>query len=201
MALIEKHTPHEFLVRWDDAGNLKGAHIAHRIAYVDDATAAEAFSKFGDPQPVSLDNAALLSEISGSINQAALADNTAKAAQIAQLISERDAAQEAQTAAEAARDEALAELAKLQPLPPVNGVPQEVTRRQARQALILSGKFGLVQPAIDSILDVTQRALMQSEWDDSQTFQRQRPSLIQMAAAIGLTDADLDALFVQAAAL
>ena len=86
-----------------------------------------------------------------------------------------------------------------QPAP--DPVPQEVTRRQAVQALILTGKVGLVQPAIDAIADPTQRALMQSEWSDSQTFQRQRPSLIQMATAIGLSSADLDNLFTFAATL
>lgn len=92
------------------------------------------------------------------------------------------------------------------PPPPVDtviidGVPQEVTRRQACQALILSNKFALVQPAIDAIVDATQRAIMQSEWEDSQTFQRQRASLIQIGTAIGLTATELDALFVQAATL
>lgn len=84
---------------------------------------------------------------------------------------------------------------------PVSGVPQEVTRRQARQALIMSGKFDLVQPAIDAISDPVQRALMQSEWDDSQTFQRNRPALIQMATAIGLSSEDIDNLFTLAATL
>lgn len=83
----------------------------------------------------------------------------------------------------------------------VNGVPQVVTKRQGRQALILTGKLALVQPAIDAIPDATQRALMQAEWDDSNTFERQRPSLIQMATAIGLTSDDLDNLFKFAATL
>jgi hypothetical protein len=89
------------------------------------------------------------------------------------------------------------------PPPPVllDGVPQEVTRRQARQALVLAGKFDLVQPAIDAIPNPVQRALMQSEWDDSQTFQRHRPALLQMAAAIGLASSDLDDLFTLAATL
>lgn len=95
-------------------------------------------------------------------------------------------------------------------LPPaaVNGVPQEVTRRQGIQALIIrKDAAGVsykskVQPAIDAIVDPMQRALMQAEWDESQTFQRQRPALIQMATAIGLTTpAQIDDLFVFAATL
>lgn len=86
-----------------------------------------------------------------------------------------------------------------EPLPP--GPPMTVTRRQARQALLLAGKLDLVQPAIDAIPDATQRGLMQIEWDDSQEFERNRPSLIAIGGAIGLDDAGIDALFVQAAAL
>jgi hypothetical protein len=84
---------------------------------------------------------------------------------------------------------------------PVVVVPQEVTRRQALQALLLSNKLQLVQPAIDAIPDATQRGLMQIEWDDSQTFQRQRPALIALGTAIGLDSAAIDALFVTAATL
>jgi hypothetical protein len=84
---------------------------------------------------------------------------------------------------------------------PVPGIPKIVTRRQAKQALILNGLIGGVQPAIDAITDPTQRALMQSEWDDSQEFFRDRPQLIMLARALGLTDAQLDALFVQASTL
>lgn len=80
-------------------------------------------------------------------------------------------------------------------------VPDSVTRRQARQALILAGKFNLVQPAIDAIQDPTQRALMQSEWDDSQVFERNRPALIQMTQALGMTSQQVDALFITAASL
>ena len=58
-----------------------------------------------------------------------------------------------------------------------------------------------MQPAIDAIADPLQRGLVQIEWDDSQTFERQRPTLIALATAIGMDDAELDALFTQAAAL
>lgn len=82
-----------------------------------------------------------------------------------------------------------------------NHIPKSVTRRQARQALLLSGQLAAVQPAIDAIADPIQRGLAQIEWDDSQDFERQRPLLIAIGAAIGLTSDDLDALFIQAAAL
>ena len=85
------------------------------------------------------------------------------------------------------------------PAPPM--VPQVVTRRQARQALLIAGKLAQVQPAIDAIAEPLQRGMVQIEWDDSQTFERQRPTLIALATAIGMDDADLDSLFTAAATL
>jgi hypothetical protein len=80
-------------------------------------------------------------------------------------------------------------------------VPRVVTRRQAKAALLLAGLLDSVQPAIDAIPDVTQRALMQLEWNEAMEFERTRPSLIQLAAALGLGDAELDQLFIAAAKL
>lgn len=80
-------------------------------------------------------------------------------------------------------------------------VPSRVTRRQARQALALAGLFAAVQPAIDAIPDPQQRQLAQIEWDDSQDFERERPLLIELGHAIGLDDAGIDELFIQAGAL
>ena len=77
----------------------------------------------------------------------------------------------------------------------VASVPRTVTRRQARQALLLRGKLALVQPAIDAIQDLTQRGLMQIEWDDSLSFDRDRPSLIAIGAAIGYDALGLDDVF------
>lgn len=80
-------------------------------------------------------------------------------------------------------------------------VPASVTRRQARQALLLAGLLDNVQPAIDSIPDPVHRGMAQIEWDDSQAFERDRPLLIQIGMALGLDDAGLDALFIHAATL
>lgn len=75
-------------------------------------------------------------------------------------------------------------------------VPRTVTRRQARQALLLRGTLALVQPAIDAIHDATQRGLMQIEWDDSLSFDRDRPSLIAIGTAIGYDSDALDDIFI-----
>lgn len=80
-------------------------------------------------------------------------------------------------------------------------VPPSVTRRQARQALLLAGLLDQVQVAIDAIPDAVQRGLLQIEWDDGQTFDRDRPTVLTIGAALGLDDAGLDQLFIAAAAL
>ena len=77
-------------------------------------------------------------------------------------------------------------------------VPQKVTRRQGRQALLLAGKLDQVPLAIGAIEDETERRLAQIEWEDAQDFERHRPLVVEMGAALGL---DLDALFIQAATL
>lgn len=80
-------------------------------------------------------------------------------------------------------------------------VPHSVTRRQARQALLLAGMLDQVEPAIASISDPIQRGMAAIEWADSQAFERDRPLLIQLGAALGLDSAALDNLFIQASKL
>lgn len=89
----------------------------------------------------------------------------------------------------------------LVPASAVQPVPQAVTRRQAKQALLLAGLLDDVQPAIDAIPEATQRGLIQIEWDDSQVFERDRPALIALATALGLDSDDLDDMFRTASAL
>jgi len=84
---------------------------------------------------------------------------------------------------------------------PVVRVPSSVTRRQARQALLLAGLLDDVQPAINAIPDTVQRGMAQIEWDDSQEFQRQRPLVVSIGLAIGLDSDALDQLFITAAGL
>ena len=86
-------------------------------------------------------------------------------------------------------------------IPVAPAVPQAVTRRQAKQALLINSKLSLVQPAIDAIADAAQKAMIQIEWDDSQEFQRERASVIAIGSAIGLSSSQLDDLFVLAATL
>lgn len=84
---------------------------------------------------------------------------------------------------------------------PAQIVPQIVTRRQARQALLIRNLLDLVEPAIASIEDPLQRGLALIEWQDATEFERQRPLVIQIGMALGLDEEGLDELFIFAATL
>jgi hypothetical protein len=95
-----------------------------------------------------------------------------------------------------------------EPMPPdpAPSVPAKVTRRQARQALLLAGRLDDVSVAIAALDDGTpegqQRMRMaQIEWEDSLEFERARPLVIEIAASIGLDAAALDQMFITAAGL
>lgn len=80
-------------------------------------------------------------------------------------------------------------------------VPGFLTKKQAKQALILVGMFSNVKAAIESIPDETQRLMVQVAWDDSATFERSDSTLLMLASALGLTDEELDQLFIMGAQL
>jgi len=83
------------------------------------------------------------------------------------------------------------------PAPPTP-IPESVTRAQAKLALLHAGLLSSVQPAIDSIPDATARTAAQIDWDDRLTFERSNGSLVTMAAMMGMTDTQIDDLFIAA---
>lgn len=83
---------------------------------------------------------------------------------------------------------------------PSNGVPAEVTMRQARQALHIAGLLTDVEAAIDAMTEPP-RELARIAWEHSQVIERRAPFVLQLAAALGMSDAEVDALFVSAASL
>lgn len=87
------------------------------------------------------------------------------------------------------------------PPPPPVVIPQSVTMRQARLALLGAGLLDDVDAAIAAITDPAQRKAAQIEWEYAQTVDRNSPFTQQLAAGLGLTAEQLDALFTQAAAL
>ena len=80
-------------------------------------------------------------------------------------------------------------------------IPKSITKRQAKQQLLLDGKLNQVQEVIDSIADERERIMAQLYWDDSTEFERSHPMLIQFGTALGLTEAELDMMFINASKL
>lgn len=91
-------------------------------------------------------------------------------------------------------------LAMFSTTPPPEAIP-DVTPRQIRQAIILSGMpLSNIDAAIDSLPEPF-RSLAHAEWEYSISFQRHRPLVAQVGAALGKNSEDLDALWKFAATL
>lgn len=83
---------------------------------------------------------------------------------------------------------------------PVEYIPQTVTMRQARLALMGAGMLSSVSQAIDA-LPSPQKEAASIEWEYSQEVHRNRPLVQMLAPALGLTSEQLDQLFITAATL
>jgi hypothetical protein len=81
-------------------------------------------------------------------------------------------------------------------------VPESVSARQIRLWLIRRGvSLAAVDAAIDAIPDQLQRDSVRVEWDYAPYVERAHPMLVPLAAALGLTEAQVDQAFVEAAAI
>lgn len=86
------------------------------------------------------------------------------------------------------------------PPPPPPPVPQEITMRQARLVLLGAGLLNGVQTAIDGLPE-PQRSAANIEWEFSNTLQRRNAFVLTLGPALGLNDAQIDALFIQGSTL
>lgn len=84
--------------------------------------------------------------------------------------------------------------------PVVPAIPEVVTMRQARLALLQSGILTQVNTAVANMPGAAGDAA-RIEWEFSSTVERHRPLTQALGAALGLTDAQLDDLFRLAATL
>ena len=94
----------------------------------------------------------------------------------------------------------VAELAAMRAAASAPTVPQEVTMRQARLALLGAGLLPSVEAAIDALAE-PKKSAARIEWNHSQSVQRSRGLVVELGTALGLSSAQIDALFVAAAAL
>lgn len=83
---------------------------------------------------------------------------------------------------------------------PAPVVPEAVTMRQARLALLGAGLLSSVDAAIDG-LPSPMREAARIDWEYASEVRRDSPLIVQMGAPLGLDDAQIDALFVAAASL
>lgn len=84
--------------------------------------------------------------------------------------------------------------------PPLIAI-HDVTPRQMRQALVLSGvSVQQIEDALDS-LDEPMRSLARIEWEYSTAFQRHRPLVQQVGIMLGWTSTQLDNLWILAGSL
>ena len=79
-------------------------------------------------------------------------------------------------------------------------VPASVTMRQGRLALLAAGKLAQVDAAIASLPEPQKSAAL-IEWKFSNELQRGNAFVATLGAALGLSDAQVDQLFIAAAAL
>lgn len=79
-------------------------------------------------------------------------------------------------------------------------VPQSIAMRQACLCLHRHGMLAGVQPAIDALPE-PDRTDAQIEWDHSAAVERDRGFVLTIAQALGISDEQLDALFIEAATL
>lgn len=87
-------------------------------------------------------------------------------------------------------------LATVPPAPP-EPVPEAVTMRQARLALLGAGLLDSVNTAIAAMTG-TAGAAARIEWEYSKEVQRNKELVQALGPALGLSDAQLDALFITA---
>ena len=79
-------------------------------------------------------------------------------------------------------------------------VPAEVTMRQARLALLGAGKLAAVDAAIASMPE-PQKSAARIEWEYSGAVQRHNGFVAALGPALGLSEAQIDALFIAASKL
>jgi hypothetical protein len=86
----------------------------------------------------------------------------------------------------------------LPPLPP--RVPREIAAWRAKAVIELAGLLPQVEALIASVPDEA-AVIVRRAWEDNAPLQRYGQTVLTLSAALDLSDAQLDAMFIQAAAL
>jgi len=106
---------------------------------------------------------------------------------------------DAETAAANGWVEAVGEYATI-PTPVI--VPQSVSMAQARKALLSAGiTAAMVETAITGITDAAERGMAEIDWEFATTVSRSSSLVAMLGAELGLTDSEIDTLFIEAGKL
>lgn len=79
-------------------------------------------------------------------------------------------------------------------------VPSVVTRRQAKLALHGAGLLSLIEPSLQALFEPEKTAAI-IEWENATEFHRDHGLLVALASILGLTNEQVDDLFIQASQL
>ena len=82
-----------------------------------------------------------------------------------------------------------------------SGAPQSVSRAQGKLALIQAGLWPAAIAFVDGIADPAQKAYAEVALNDTQEWRRDSPFLASAAAALDLSEEQLDTLFITAGGL
>lgn len=78
-------------------------------------------------------------------------------------------------------------------------VPYSITRAQGKAILIIDGMWDSVLSAVAAISDPTEKALAEIALHEQVTWLRDSPTLLMLASTLGLTEEQVDELFIRAA--
>lgn len=80
-------------------------------------------------------------------------------------------------------------------------LPKIVSQRQLRTQLVLNGfNLDAIQTAINGLSE-PDKSIAQIAWDYAITFERNSPLLVIVAQMLGLTESDIDTIFLNASSL
>ncbi len=181
--------PYEFLARWVD-GKFAGASVCF-IETIKDGDQVLKVSET-QPEPVGDDGFPLADLLDQTALSAIEAANAA-IAEASQLRSENESLAESLVAQTSEINSLKQQLAQYQATTDENGVPLSVTRLQAKAALLGAGLLAQIEAFVASADDMTQLA-----WREASTFDRRSLLVIGLANEFGLSDEQLDALFIAA---
>jgi hypothetical protein len=97
------------------------------------------------------------------------------------------------------KDEKLVDFIPDNEVTEIKVVPETVTRRQLRQALILSDfDLTIIDNFINSVEDEKERLILDNYWNASTEFERNHPILIDFSNKLNFTTEQINDLFILA---